>query len=129
MPKAKPTQVITHRIELQAKEREMLEQVVMTNTISKGVPALIAAGGIGLAGFGLYLFLQEVYGFKDTATKVWDAIKNPFTIEPLTPEQKEAARANTNDGNLKVTGTDDVPFYKDNMFWEMYEGTREEWGI
>jgi len=122
MPKSKPTQVITHRIELQEKERKMLEQVVMTNTISKGIPALIAAGGIGLAGFGLYMFLQEVYGFKDTAAKVWDAVKSPFTIEPLTDEQIEAIRANQESEENKE-------WYKDNMLYEMYEGTMDAFGL
>jgi len=100
----------------------MLEQVVMTNTISKGIPALIAAGGIGLAGFGLYMFLQEVYGFKDTAAKVWDAVKTPFTIEPLTDEQIEAIRANQESEENKE-------WYKDNMLYEMYEGTMDAFGL
>ena len=39
MPKAKPTQVIVHRIELQESEREMLELAVAGNVVTNTVSA------------------------------------------------------------------------------------------
>lgn len=44
MPKAKPTQVIVHRIELQEKEREMMEAAVAAKTVKDlAVPAVAGA--------------------------------------------------------------------------------------
>lgn len=88
MPKARPTQVITHRIEFQDKERELLEGLAYTNMVSKAVPAVMAGVGIGLAGYGLYYFFKEVYDItgdiisdvKDIGTSVVDAV-NPTKPE------------------------------------------------
>lgn len=41
MPKSKPNQVITHRIELQQTERDLLEMYVLGNTVTKGVNSLM----------------------------------------------------------------------------------------
>lgn len=46
MPKAKPDQVIVHRIELQETERELLSQLVLTNavkSIGEGAGSVISA--------------------------------------------------------------------------------------
>ena len=44
MPKAKPTQVIVHRIELQEKEREMLEPLIQARAINEvAMPAFAGA--------------------------------------------------------------------------------------
>tara|TARA_Y100000310_G_scaffold331453_1_gene405068 strand:+ start:157 stop:666 length:510 start_codon:yes stop_codon:yes gene_type:complete len=40
MPKAKPDQVVVHRIEFQSKEREMLETLVTTQAVQGGVKAI-----------------------------------------------------------------------------------------
>ena len=48
MPKSKPTQVIVHRIELQEKERDMIEGLATAKTaetIVKGVALPVAVGG------------------------------------------------------------------------------------
>ena len=60
MPKAKPTQVIVHRIELQEKEREMLETYATTQAL-KNVG--IAAGVVGAVAVGYlgYKSLHEEY--------------------------------------------------------------------
>ena len=48
MPKAKPTQVIVHRIELQESEREMVELAVAGNVVTNAVSAAGAVfTGIG----------------------------------------------------------------------------------
>jgi hypothetical protein len=58
MPKAKPTHVIVHRIELQEKEREMIEPLINSKAISN-ITLPVAAGAavyvgykIGHAAFG-----------------------------------------------------------------------------
>jgi len=40
MPKAKPDQVITHRIEFNTKEREMLEQVLAVYSVEKSAESI-----------------------------------------------------------------------------------------
>ena len=90
MPKAKPTQVITHRIEFQDKERELLEGVAYTNMVSKAVPAVLAGVGVGLAGYGLYYFFKEVYGI--TADIVEDAKElGGKVIDSLNPTKPETS--------------------------------------
>ena len=49
MPKAKPTQVIVHRIELQEKERDMLEVYVAGKTARNLVEPAIAVGSAWVA--------------------------------------------------------------------------------
>ena len=49
MPKAKPTQVIVHRIELQEKERDMLEVYVAGKTAKNILEPAIAVGGVWIA--------------------------------------------------------------------------------
>ena len=128
MPKAKPTQVITHRLEFQEKERKLLEGYVWSKSFAMVAPALIAASGIGLAGYALYLFLEEVYGLKDraeeVAKKAWSLVKDPFTIDPLTDEQLEQIRENRNSES-----EEEKNMWNDNLFYRMYEDTKEEWGL
>ena len=52
MPKAKPTQVIVHRIELQEKERELIEAVTATQTMKNLAYAGAAVGGTAVAYLG-----------------------------------------------------------------------------
>ena len=49
MPKSKPTQVIVHRIELQEKEREMMEVLVAGKTAKNILEPAIAVGGVWVA--------------------------------------------------------------------------------
>jgi len=65
MPKSKPTQVIVHRVELQEKERELLEQYVVTNTLAKGVPMLLIGGGIAGLAYIAYYVAKELYEIFD----------------------------------------------------------------
>ncbi len=100
MPKAAPTQVIVHRIELQETERKLVEQYVVTNTISKAVPATIAAGAMGLAAYGLYFFFDAVYDIGEKAKQVANQIKEAAiegakfweVPDPLTPEEQQASQ-------------------------------------
>jgi hypothetical protein len=52
MPKSKPTQVIVHRIELQEKEREMLDAFATTQALKNAGIAVAAVGGVGVAYLG-----------------------------------------------------------------------------
>jgi len=60
MPKAKPTQVIVHRIELQEKERELIEAVTATQTM-KNLGYTAAAVGAVAVGYLGYKTLHEHY--------------------------------------------------------------------
>ena len=76
MPKAKPTHVVVHRIELQEKEREYLEQVVAGQTVKNiVVPAAITAGVAG-AGYLGYKALNAAYEWGDD---VVDDLKREYT--------------------------------------------------
>jgi len=65
MPKSKPTSVIVHRVELQQKERELLEQYVVTNSIAKGFPMLLIGGGIAGLAYIAYYVANELYDLWD----------------------------------------------------------------
>ena len=60
MPKAKPTQVFVHRIELQEKEREYLETLQMAQTI-KNLGFTAAALGITGVGYLAWKTFHEVW--------------------------------------------------------------------
>tara|TARA_Y100001968_G_scaffold290696_1_gene294643 strand:- start:1284 stop:2003 length:720 start_codon:yes stop_codon:yes gene_type:complete len=52
MPKAKSDQVITHRIELQNTEREILETAILANAASKTLAGVASAVGTAVSGLG-----------------------------------------------------------------------------
>lgn len=72
MPKSKPTQVIVHRIELQEKERDMLEAVVAGQTVKNVVVPAAIVGGVGSAVYISYKTLKSAY---DWGTDIIDDIK------------------------------------------------------
>ena len=61
MPKAKPTQVIVHRIELQEKEREFLEALQTTQSI-KNIGFAAAGASVPFLGFMSYKAWKEWKG-------------------------------------------------------------------
>jgi len=61
MPKAKPTQVIVHRIELQEKEREYLETLQMSQSI-KNIGFAAAGASVPVLGFFGYKAFKEWAG-------------------------------------------------------------------
>jgi len=74
MPKAKPTQVIVHRIEFQEKEREMLEALVVTKSANNLIaPILNNVAPIGLA----YITYQAA---KETSDWLPNAIDRTSTV-------------------------------------------------
>ena len=74
MPKAKPTQVIVHRIELQEKERDMLETFVVGKTVNNLLEPAIALGAVWVT----YKAAKATHSFVDdevapVASKLWKA--------------------------------------------------------
>ena len=67
MPKAKPTQVITHRVELGEWERQNVVRPITDVKIVKdaatGVSYLVFAGAFGVAAFILWQVMEELYGW------------------------------------------------------------------
>jgi len=67
MPKAKPDQVVVHRIELQEKEREALEALVAGQTVKNvALPATIAVG-VGVGGYVAYKAAKAAYNWGEDA--------------------------------------------------------------
>jgi hypothetical protein len=65
MPKAKPTQVVVHRIELQDKEREMLEAYVGGSVIGNTLIPVAVVGGVGSAAYIGYKTAKALAGWTD----------------------------------------------------------------
>ena len=84
MPKAKPTQVIVHRIELQSKERELLEQVVVGQTVKNVVvPAAVGAAVVS-ASYLSYKALKSIHEWgEDVVTTI------PRMYEKYAPDGAE----------------------------------------
>jgi len=65
MSKRKPDQVITHRIELQSKERELVEMAIYADAIKELGPSIIAAatatGGAYLGAAWLHMVMPNVF--------------------------------------------------------------------
>jgi len=61
MPKAKPTQVIVHRIELQEKERDALDAYIAGSTVKNIVVPTAIVAGVGAAGYIGYKTLKSAY--------------------------------------------------------------------
>ncbi len=65
MPKAKPTQVIVHRIELQEKERDMLTAYVGGSVVKNAVVPLSIAAGVGSATYLGYKIGKAAFGWTE----------------------------------------------------------------
>ena len=61
MPKSKPTQVIVHRIEFNNKEREMLESLVVGQTIKNVALPTAAVAVVGSASYLSYKALKAAF--------------------------------------------------------------------
>ena len=87
MPKAKPTQVIVHRIELQEKEREMLEVYVAGKTARNLLEPAVAVGGVWVA----YKSAKAIHGWGEDW---YDRVQNRIAILNDKPESAtESAKA------------------------------------
>jgi len=65
MPKAKPTQVIVHRIELQEKEREFLEAYIGGTLVRNAMTPLAVTAGVGAASYIGYKAAKAAYGWTE----------------------------------------------------------------
>ena len=65
MPKAKPDQVVVHRIEFNNKEREMLEAYVGGTVVKNAVQPLAIAAGVGSVAYIGYKAARAAYGWTE----------------------------------------------------------------
>ncbi len=84
MPKAKPTHVIVHRIELQEKERELIEPFVKAKEVEQFAKSAAMVGSAAALGVGAYVAwwtLDTVYGWgtkaKDRMEEIAGKISTP----------------------------------------------------
>ena len=78
MPKAKPTHVIVHRIELQEKERELIEPFVKTKEVeqyAKSAAMVGAAGALGVGAYVAWWVTDSMFGWMDDARDKISAAK------------------------------------------------------
>ena len=78
MPKAKPTHVIVHRIELQEKERELLEPFVKAKEVEqygKTAATVAAAGALGVAVYVGWWTTDALFGWMNKAGDKIDEFK------------------------------------------------------
>ena len=84
MPKAKPTQVITHRIELGAWERENLGKPVAETAQSASMISSIGVAGVGVAAIGATYAVWKLWGVfeyaKEKVMAASDVIETGATI-------------------------------------------------
>jgi hypothetical protein len=78
MPKAKPSQVIVHRIELQETEREMLAPLVYSKSASNLLLPVAAITGVGVIG---YVGYKAANAFFDWGEDVVDGVKDLLHTE------------------------------------------------
>jgi len=91
MPKAKPTQVIVHRIELQEKERDMMEVLVAGKTARNLVEPAIAVGGVWIA----YKSAKAIHGWGEDW---YDRVQDRLAILNMDNEDYSATDAAKEDG-------------------------------
>ena len=83
MPKAKPDQVITHRIELQGKERELLEMAIGANAIGKVAVPVVGAGAVAVAGYVGYKAAKAAFGWTEDIVDDMREIVREKVMEPI----------------------------------------------
>ena len=104
MPRAKPSSVVVHRIELGQKERDALaswEQANQTDTIIKSGAAAVAGAGIFIICYAGYWTLDKMFdwiedaknAFVDTGNAIVDnTVRNPGIglVDWLNPSKKNS---------------------------------------
>jgi len=92
MPKAKPTHVIVHRIELQEKERELIEPFVKAKEVEQFAKSAAMVGGAAALGVGAYVAwwtLDTVYGWGEKAADRLEVIKGRIVDDVGEGENKD----------------------------------------
>ena len=91
MPKAKPDQVITHRIELGTWERNNLQGQLEAKTINEAAGAVQKIGLTVVAGGALYVawfVLDELYGWIEKAADAVGAVTDVFDRVTMDSEER-----------------------------------------
>ena len=91
MPKAKPTHVIVHRIELQEKERELIEPFVKAKEVEQFAKSAAMVGGAAALGVGAYIAwwtLDVIHGWGDKAKDRMEEIADKITTPSNEYEQE-----------------------------------------
>ena len=83
MPKAKPDQVVVHRIELQEKERELLEAVAMGHAVKNVVVPTTLAVGVGVGGYVAYKAAKAAWGWTEDIVDDIQEMVNDGVLEPV----------------------------------------------
>ena len=78
MPKAKPTQVIVHRIELANTERKMLEPIIAAKEVEQVAKSAAMIGGAAALGVGAYVAwwaTESIFGWMGSAKDKYNEMK------------------------------------------------------
>ena len=92
MPKAKPTQVIVHRIELQEKERELIEPFVKAKEVEQFAKSAAMVGGAAALGVGAYVAwwtLDSIYGWGEKAKDRMEEVVSRITTPSADMEEEK----------------------------------------
>ena len=81
MSKRKPDKVVVHRIELQQKERDLLETAIIAEAVKDVAPAIIGIAGTATGGYMLLAYLHML-------------APTSFPAPPLLPDAVENASTN-----------------------------------
>ena len=83
MPKAKPDQVVVHRIELQGKERELLEVMAMAQATKNIVMPVAVVGGVGAASYIGYKTAKALAGWTEDLVDDLKEMVDDGVLEPV----------------------------------------------
>jgi hypothetical protein len=90
VPKSKPTQVIVHRIELQEKERELIEPLLISQSYKNVVIPTAILGGVGAATYIGYKSAKKYFDWTDDLVQdmkdsyIVQKLKSPVDYYPST---------------------------------------------
>ena len=92
MPKAKPTQVIVHRIELQEKERELLEPIMKAKEVEQFAKAgamVVGAAALGATAYATWWTLDTIHNWGQKAGDRLEVIKGRILDDVGEGENKD----------------------------------------
>ena len=125
MPKAKPDQVVVHRIELQEKEREMLEAVAMAHaTRNLVVPAALSVG-VGVAGYVGYKAAKAAYGWTEDIVDDMKEIVRLLVFNLLHQIETGRLHADVHPGNIRIMPDDRVALLDRNFYLDLDDADRQ----
>lgn len=92
MPKSKPTQVIVHRIELQEKERELIEPFVKAKEVEQFAKSAAMVGttvALGATAYAVWWTLDSIHGWGEKAKDRLEEIADRITTPSNEMEEKK----------------------------------------